>query len=272
MIPDFSGPALKEDIKAIERETGGLLCFAVRDLQTGHEVRYQADQKCKTASIIKFPILVHVALSVAEGALSWEDKLTLTDAEKVGGAGVLRSLTAGLRLTLRDVCVLMTILSDNTATNMVIEHVGVAPINDRMRQLGLPLTTLFRKAYSPDTPESREYGLGMTTPDEMLELVTRAAQGEIGGAQTSRQIIEIIEGQTHRDAIPRLLPEDWKYAGKTGAIDPVRNDIGLVTSPDGCQFALSLFCQNLPTVQWDADNPGLLGLARLTRRLLLGTR
>ena len=64
------------------------------------------------------------------------------------------------------------------------------------------------------------------------------------------------------------LPADWKYRGKTGAVDAVRNDVGIVETSDGRQYALSLFCQNLPMVQWTADNPGLLALARLTQRLL----
>ncbi len=271
-VPDnIDDLKLLADIAAIEHESGGRLCFALRDLQTGETRYYRADQKCKTASVIKFPILVHVALAVREGRLSWEEKLTLTDAEKVDGSGVLTQLTAGLEISLRDVCVLMTIVSDNTGTNMVIERVGTEPINARMRALGLPVTTIFRKAYSPDTPQSKPYGLGVTTPREMLRLLTLLAEEKIGDAATSATIVKIMEAQYYRDAIPRLLPEDWKYAGKTGAIDPVRNDVGLVTAPDGRRFALALFCQDLPVVQWTADNPGLLALARLTRRLLLPT-
>lgn len=268
----------------LEAECGGTLHFAVADLQTKQTLRYQADTKCKTASVIKLPILVHVALCVQEGSLTWDEKLTLTNGEKVNGSGVLTQLSAGLELSLRDLCTLMTIVSDNTATNMVIARVGVEAINRRMRGMGLPLTTCFRKAYSPDTDASRAYGLGVTTPDEMLNLITRIAKNEIGkeaadraeggGAETENKAVcadlrRILAAQYYRDGIPRLLPEDWKYEGKTGAVDPVRNDVGLVTAPDGRTYALALFCQNLPVVQWTADNPGLLALAHLTRRLLL---
>ena len=252
----------------LQAECGGTLHFAVRDLQTGHVLRYDADAKCKTASVIKLPILVHVGLCVLEGSLTWDEKLTLTDGEKVDGSGVLTQLTSGLELSLRDVCTLMTIVSDNTATNMMIERVGVEAINNRMRTLGLPVTTCFRKAYSPDTDASRAYGLGVSTPGEMLNLMTRIAQNEIGGADVCDGLRRILAAQYYRDGIPRLLPEDWTYLGKTGAVDPVRNDVGVVQSPDGRRYALALFCQNLPLVQWTSDNPGLLALARLTRRLL----
>ncbi len=262
-------------LAAVERiETGlggeGLLAFAVQDLQTGWQRLYRADRRCQTASVIKFPMLIHVALAVQEGLLDWSEKLTLTEAEKVAGAGVLTQLTAGTDWTLRDLCVLMTIISDNTATNMLIERLGVEPINARMRTLGLPLTTLYRKSYSADTEASREFGLGMTTPQEMLDLLTLLAEDRIGDAAVSGEIRSIMKEQASRDCIPRYLPEDWKYAGKTGSIDAVRNDVGLVTAPDGRQFALALFCQQLPMVQWTSDNPGIIALARLTKTLLLG--
>jgi beta-lactamase class A len=256
-------------IERIEADSGGLLAFAVQDLQTGRRSLYRPDYRCRTASVIKFPILIHVALAVQEGRLDWNEKLTLTEAEKVGGSGVLTQMTVGTDYTLRDLCVLMTIVSDNTATNMVIERVGVEPVNARMRALGLPLTTLYRKAYAPDTEASREYGLGMTTPEEMLTLLLLLAEGKIGNIGLGQDLLKIMEAQSYRDGIPRYLPEDWKYAGKTGAIDAVRNDIALVTAPTGERFALALFCQQLPTIQWTADNPGLLALARLTSTLLL---
>lgn len=265
----FFGDELAPLARELERECGGTLHFAVKDLQTQDMLGWNSMDECKTASVIKLPILVHIAYCVREGSLTWDESLTLTEAEKVDGSGVLTQLTAGLQLSLRDVCTLMTIVSDNTGTNMVIEHVGVEAINARMRSLGLPITTCFRKAYSPDTEASKQYGLGVTTPDEMLSLMVRLADNEIGDEATNKDILHILAGQFYRDAIPRLLPADWKYMGKTGAIDPVRNDVGLVETPDGRRYALALFCQNLPVVQWTADNPGLLALAKLTRRLLL---
>ena len=224
----FQGDELDLFVRELEQECGGTLHFAVKDLQTGDMIGWNSSHKCKTASVIKLPVLAHVAYCVREGSLIWDEPLTLTEAEKVDGSGVLTQLTAGLQLSLRDVCTLMTIVSDNTATNMVIEHVGVDAINARMRSLGLPITTCFRKAYSPDTEAGREYGLGVTTPEEMLDLMVWLADNKIGDESTNKVILNILAGQFYRDAIPRLLPSDWKYMGKTGAIDAVRNDVGLM--------------------------------------------
>lgn len=265
-----AGATFYEAAATIERECGGQISFAVSDLQTGATARSFAERKCKTASVIKLPILVHTALSVAEGTLRWDDRLTLTEAEKVPGAGVLTQLSAGLEIALRNVCMLMIILSDNTGTNMVLEHVGIAPVNERMRALGLPITTCFRKGYAPDDGATNPYGWGVTTPEEMLRLLTLLAEGKVGDSAVSAEIVSFLAEQHYRNSIPRFLPTDWKYAGKTGGLDQVRNDVGLVTTPDGNRYALALFCQAIPTVLWTPENPGELALARLARLALTG--
>ncbi len=267
---NLTDPALIQELSEIESYTGGRLAFAVRDLQSGIESLYNADMHCKTASIIKFPILIHIAMAVHEGTLGWNDSLILADAEKVGGSGVLTQLNAGLSLTLHDVCVLMTIVSDNTATNILIEHIGIDPVNQRMRELGLPLTTLYRKSYSPDTQESIKFGLGVTTPYEMLRLLTLIAENRIGSEDVCSDVIKIMSEQNYRDGIPRYFPSDWKYSGKTGSVDGVRNDIGIVTSPEGKRFTIAIFIQDFPDIMWTADNVGLTAIAKIARRLLIG--
>lgn len=256
------------EIEECEHKCTGKLSVAFRDLKTGKTIRYRSDSPCKTASVIKLPMLCHIAQCVEEGANRWDEALILTDEEKVAGSGILKDMSAGLTLTLRDVCVLMTILSDNTATNILIEKFGVKPFNERMRTLGLPFTTLFRKSYSPDTEESREFGLGKTTADEMLTLMTLLAEGKIGSPGCSAEIVGILAEQNYQDGIPRFLPSGWRYAGKTGAVDAVRNDVGLVTSPSGDRVVLSIFCQEIPTVLWTPENPGLIAIAEVSRRLL----
>lgn len=259
---------LLTEIEEIERESTGRLSIAFRDFQTEETLLYKASEPCKTASIIKLPLLVHIALLVEEGEVAWDEKLSLTEMEKVGGAGVLTRLSAGLNLTFKDVCTLMTIISDNTATNMLIERFGVSACNERMRKLGLPMTTLFRKSYSPDTPESLEWGFGRTTAEEILTLLTLLEVGKIGNSGTRETIFDILAAQNHHDGIPRFLPSGWRYAGKTGAIDGVRNDVGIVTAPNQNRYALSIFCQDIPNVLWTPENPGLLAIAKVAREVI----
>jgi beta-lactamase class A len=94
-----------------------------------------------------------------------------------------------------------------------------------------------------------------------------ADRAENGDAACS-EIVEIMKAQVFRDCVPRFLPADWIYAGKTGAIDPVRNDVAFVSTPDGRKFSLVVLCQDLPKVLWTADNPGTLAIARLAKLLL----
>jgi len=265
---NLSNTEMLKAVQEIEAECGGKLCFALRDLGSGQYLHYRAEEKCKTASVIKFPMLVHIALSVHEGPMSWDETFTLTDGEKVSGSGVLTHLTEGLTLTLRDVCVLMTIVSDNTATNMLVERLGVTAFNERARSFGLQVTTLFRKTFHEDTPESAPYGLGVTTAGEMCKLMSLVSSRAADGDAAGKEILDIMKAQVYRDCIPRCLPADWIYAGKTGSVDAVRNDAGLVTAPDGRRFALAAFCQDLPLVLWTADNPGTLAIARLAKLLL----
>jgi beta-lactamase class A len=256
-------------IIGLEQKYGGKLHIFFRDLQTSDSVEHRADEKVSTASVIKLPILIHVALAVQEGYCDWNESLTLTEEVKRGGTGILFGLTPGLQLPLRDACYLMIVLSDNTATNLIIDRFGIAPINARMRELGLPHSTLFRKAFSPETPESQPYGLGVTTAREMGELLIRLAQKKIGNEEVSADILTILCAQQDRAAIPRYLPSDWQYAGKTGCIDHLRADVGIVTAPDGRQYILALFCSEIPMINWTVDNPGLLAIAQLARSLLI---
>lgn len=264
---------IQQTIADIADAFEGEISLAARDLRTGRTVERAPARRCPTASVIKLPILVHVLLLEHEGLLSLDTPVVLRDADRTPGSGILTQLSAGLTLPLRDACVLMIALSDNTATNLVLDRVGIEPVNERMAALGLRDTRLFRKVFATGTPtceENRRYGLGMTTPRDMMKLLTmiHAGHPELGGMATCARIRDILARQQYREAIPRYLPSDCKFAGKSGAIDAVRNDVGFVTSSDGGDIALAIFCQKMPRPLWTADNPGHLAIGRLARALV----
>lgn len=264
---------IQETIERIAGELDGEVALAAKNLTTGRLLAFHADQKCPTASVIKLPILAHTVLLAREGALSLEETVTLTDADQTPGAGILSHLSAGLKITLRDACMLMIALSDNTATNLILDRVGIEGVNARMRALGLTQTKLFRKVYSADPPvsaENRRYGLGVTTPREMLRLLTLIYEGRVGDPDACALIRHFLGAQQYRDGIPRLLPSDYLFQGKSGAVDRVRNDVGYVIVPGGPTVALAIFCKNLRTVLWTEDNPALLTIARLSREIVHG--
>lgn len=250
-------------------QTGGQIAFALHDLQADARVGHRADVRVPTASVIKLPLVTHIALDVSEGRLGWADQIQLDDAVKVPGSGILKELSAGLSLSLRDLCVLTIALSDNTATNMLIDHVGVASVNARIQALGMAQTRVFRGVYRADTAESTPFGFGATTAGEMADLLVRLARRQIGDGAAADTVLAMLAMQQDNAAIPRMLPDGWQYAGKTGAISALRADAGIITAPDGRRFALAAFCTDMPQVDWSPDNPGLFAIARLARRLLI---
>ncbi len=199
-----------------------------------------------SASVIKVPMLVELMFQRDEGRISLDEVFTLRDAHRVAGSGVLKELHDGLQVTLRDLAVLMIILSDNTATNMVVDRIGMENVNERMRGLGLKSTVLARRMY--DWERQRLGHENQITPHDMMSLLCSIAQGRISSKSTSEEIVDIMARQQYRDKIPLLLPEDTRVANKTGSITRVTHDAGIVYTPQG-PFVLCAFARDVDDVR-----------------------
>jgi beta-lactamase class A len=242
------------------------------NLKTGERFGIASDRPVATASTIKLPIMVEVFYQVKEGKLTWSQPVTVTDFDRVDGSGILQFLSPEAKLTLADAVTLMIDLSDNTATNVVIHQVGVEAVNARMRQLGLQHTKLFRYVYhevQPETPEMKQFGLGVTTADDMVLLLTLIQQRKILSPADCDRMMQILGQQQDNDAFPRYTGSmaGVTWAHKTGALDAVRNDVGIAQTPAG-PIVLAGFAYDSPDQQWSADNAALLVLARLGRAVL----
>jgi beta-lactamase class A len=257
---------IEEFVSSLERESGGQISFAF--VSADGVLSHRGDEVVATASTYKLPLLIHLASLVHEGQLSWDLPLRLTDALKSRGTGVLRALHSGLELTLRDVCHLMTVLSDNTATDMLVNRFGLEDVNSWLRSLGLERTTLLRQDSTSDASSRAPFATGITTPNEMVELLQRLASGSFGPGMT-KDVLEMLAAQNDQSMIPRYLPPGWSYAGKTGCDADLRADVGLVRDPSGRGFVLALFCSFPTSNDWSLENPGTLALARLAKFLLL---
>jgi len=174
---------MDDQVGAVVKAFRGQMGVAAMELRTGETIGVDADSRFPTASTIKTAVMIEAWQQAADGRLSMDTPLTLRDADKVGGAGVLRGLHDGLALTLADLIHLMIELSDNTATNLLIERVGTARVNERLESYGLRETKLFRPTFRDGRPDvlpdlEREFGLGMTTPREMARLMAVIAEGK----------------------------------------------------------------------------------------------
>ena len=265
-------PALQQVVAEIERAVDGKLAFWFHDLKTGQGVGHRQDEPVATASTYKLPLLIHCALLVEEGRLSWNQPFELQERLKSRGTGVLKDLTAGTRLTLQDVCYLMIALSDNTAADMLVNHLGIEAVNQSMRDLGFSVTRLEEQNLTAEAGTRAPLAAGITTPREMGGLLCDLAEQRLASPESTRKMLHMLSAQQDLSMIPRHLPPGWQYAGKTGSNPDLRVDVGLVTGPAGARAVLALFCQHPETPDWSVDSPGILALARLARFLLIENR
>jgi beta-lactamase class A len=252
----------------------GTVRLYAKNLDTGAAYSLGGEERVRTASTIKLAVMVEAFARVAEGRAKWSDELVLTKEKKVGGSGILNELSDNLRLTLRDAVNLMMMLSDNTATNLVIDALTADAVNARMASLGLSDTRLMRRVFGGGVseegkrPDNARYGLGRSSPREMVALLEKLERGEVVNAEASKEMIELLKRERGQDAVGRGL---WRVpkATKSGALDALRSSVGIVYSPRG-RIAVAITCDDMPEAVWTPDNPALLLMSRLSEILIAG--
>ncbi|MGC8594923.1 MAG: serine hydrolase [Candidatus Kryptoniota bacterium] len=272
---------VEKQIAALANNYGGTIGVYAKDLNTGEVISVNADSLFPTASAIKLPILVTLFHKIENGALHRKDVVSLTDSNKWGGSGVLQFFYTPQDLKLINAAVLMIVLSDNTATNLVIDSFAnihdekLAAVNSLMDSLGLIHTRLLNKMMSwktkKNTPESLRFGVGYSTPEEMARLVELIAEHKILSPDACDEIIKILSEQQDNEMIPRFLPVDSTAPGKvfivahkTGSVDESKIDVGLVVSPES-KYVVSIFADRSRFPGEGIDNPTVLAVAHASR-------
>jgi beta-lactamase class A len=252
---------------------GRVFLFA-KNLDTGETFSLAGDERVRTASTIKIAVMIEAFARVAEARAKWTDELVLTKAARYAGSGVLPELADGLRLTLRDCVNLMMLISDNTATNMVLDYLTTDAVNARMNSLGFKGTRIMRRVGSGGEskegkePDNKRFGLGATTPHEMVEILAKLDRGEIISAAASKEMLDLMKREQARYAIGRTIA-DTPVASKYGALDHLRSCVALVYSKRG-KIAIAITVDDMPDVNWSVDNPGYLLMSRLSLILIDG--
>jgi beta-lactamase class A len=270
--------ALNQQLQSAIAPYQGKLAFGAVNLKTGESAGFNDDVPVPTASTIKLPIMVEAFYQAQEGKLDWNRKIELKQEDKVPGSGLLQDLSDGDELPIRDVNLLMIVVSDNTAANDMMDVVGIANVNARMKSLGLKNTILYKKAFKKATgplpADQPKFGLGKTTVSDMLHLLTLIQEHKILTPQACDEMLTILKKQRDIDAFPRYLDAlnqpgqpPIEVAHKTGALDHLRADVGIIDTPAG-PIAIAGYAYDEPTVLWTADNPGLLVLARMAKTVV----
>jgi len=266
--------AAKEQLKSLVAHFDGKVSLYAKNLKTGATFDLGGDTRVNTASTIKLPILIAVFTAVEAGKVHWTDTSELTKENKVGGSGVLNEMSDGTKIPLRDLVRYMMLLSDNSATNMVLDHVPGNQVNAVMESLGIKNTRSLRKILKGGTPEgvsdagrdpaNKAFGIGVATPREMVSLLERLYKGEIVSKAASEEMLSIMKKQQWREGLARRFDVD--VADKPGALDHLRSDVGIVFAKSA-PLAIAITCDDMPKVDWSADNPGYLLIADAAKLL-----
>jgi beta-lactamase class A len=252
---------------------GKVFLFA-QNLDTGQTYSFNGDERVRTASTIKITVMIEVFARVADGRAKWTDELVLTKAARYAGSGILPELSDGLRLTLRDCVRLMMTLSDNTATNMVLDYLSTDAVNERMESLGFKHTRIMRRVGSGGESkagkeaDNKRFGLGATTPHEMVEIMAKLEGGEIVNKEASKEMIDLMKREQARYAIGRSIP-DVPMASKYGALDALRSCVAILYTKQG-KIAMAITVDEMPQSLWSVDNPAYLLMSRLSLLLTDG--
>ncbi|MBI3654702.1 MAG: serine hydrolase [Acidobacteria bacterium] len=272
--PPATAATLAARVKAEAANFKGNIFLYAKNLDTGATYSFNGDEKVRTASTIKTAIMVEAFARVAEGKAKWSDELSLTAAKKVSGSGILQELSDGLKLSFRDGVTLMMLLSDNTATNLVLDILTTDAVNARLDALGLQHTRALRKiggggeSVADKEADNKKYGLGVTTPHEMVMLMEKLERGEVISREASKEMLDLMKREQGRNGIGRTL-NGVEMATKSGALEALRSNVGIIYSQRG-RIAMAITCDNMPEVDWTADNAGYYMLSRLSLLLLEG--
>lgn len=213
-----------------------------------------------SASTIKIAIMVELYRRIDAGEYSLTQPYVLRDEDRAPGSGVMHELHAGLELTLRDVLYLMMSISDNTATNILIDLIGLDNVNTAMHAIGLNTSVLNRKMRGGPAPsESTE---NHSTPKEFAELIGAILGGKAASAESCVAMVEMLKLQANSRRIGRFVPDGWEWGSKTGSHTTTVNDVGFIMTNDG-PLIVSVYIEKIADVV-----TGEIAIAEITQALI----
>jgi beta-lactamase class A len=256
--------ALRKRLEAIAAAHHGIVGYAVRNLDTGERLSLRGDETFSTASLIKVPVLVTLYDLAAHDRLSLDDPLTVLKIDQVPGSGVLQYMHSGMSLTVHDAAALMIILSDNTATNLLLDRIIIRRVWDKMESLGLPHTKVHSKTFlrnsSVAMDSSVKYGLGVSTPNEMAQLFALLADGKAVNPKADSAMLDLLAQNTDGELMQRSIA-GLTVPHKTGATDSVRTECALFRLP--ARVVACGFTKQNTDIRWLVDNEAQVTLGKI---------
>jgi beta-lactamase class A len=266
--PPESG--LEARLDPLAKAHKGKVAIAVKHLGTGESFYLNADEPMPTASLIKLAVMVEAYQQAAEGKVKLTDSVTLHKEDKVPGSGILTyHFSDGATFPLRDAIRLMIVFSDNTATNLVLDKIGIGATGQRMEAWGYPNTKINAKVFRGSTtsiaPErTKKFGLGSTTARDMVGLLEKLHQAKLVSPEACKEMLEHLKKCDDKDKFTRFLPPGTVVAHKTGSVNEVRTDAGILYLKNG-PVAVCVLTNDNEDKSWRPDNAGNLLCAQVAK-------
>lgn len=270
----LAGPASAADLESriapLVKAHKGKVAVAVKHLKTGEEFYLNADEAMPTASLIKLPIMVEAYWQVQEAKVKLDTKLTLAKDDKVPGSGVLTNhFSDGATFSLRDAVRLMIVFSDNTATNMVLDQIGIPSTNTRMEALGLKNTKVNAKVFkgsttSIDKARTDKYGLGSTTAKEMVRLLELIETGKAVAPEACKEMLVHLKACDDKEKMVRFLPAGTVVAHKSGSVNASKTDAGIIYTKSG-PVAVCVLTDGNDDKRWVSDNAAQVLIGKVAK-------
>jgi beta-lactamase class A len=270
---DQPAQTLENRLAPLIKAHKGKVAIAVKNLATGETFFVNADEVMPTASLIKFPVLIELYQQVLEGKLKLSDMVVLRKEDMVPGSGILTyHFSDGATFSLRDAARLMIVFSDNTATNLVLDKIGIAATGKRMEAWGAPNTKINAKVFKGSTtsiaPErTKKFGLGSTTAKEMVGLLEKLHQGKLVSPESCKEMIEHMKKCEDKDKIKRFLSPKIAVAHKTGSVSDIKTDAGIIYLPGGPVAICVLTAENADK-EYKSDNAGSVFIGRVAQQVV----
>jgi beta-lactamase class A len=262
--------SLESRLAPLAKEHKGKVAIAVKNLSTGESYALNADEVMPTASLIKLAVMAEVYQQAKDAKINLGETVTLRKEDKVQGSGILTDhFSDGATFSLRDAVRLMIVFSDNTATNLVLDRIGVEATGKRMKEWGFPNTKIYAKVFKANTTtidqeKSKKFGLGSTTANEMIGLLEKLQTGKLVDGAACGEMIEHLKKCEDKDKFTRLLPDNAIVAHKTGSVNDVRTDAGIIYTSGGPVVVCVLTSEN-EDQRWKPDNAGNVLCAKVAQ-------
>lgn len=249
---------LASRLAEVANSFSGRVGYAIRNLNTSAEVTRNADDSFPTASAIKLPLLTALHAFIEDGHASWDDTVTITRDAVPGGSGILQHLDFPKTVSLRDAAWLMICVSDNLATNIVLEAMGLERANRLLHDVigpGMDVKRYF--GFDPDAPAPAG-SLAQATPRALLDYLGALADHRLPG---SVETLATAANQFYRTSIPRYLPfEPYSSSGlrvynKTGGLPGIHTDVAIISDGE-VSVAMAIMTDGSTDLSFAVDNEG----------------